>query len=95
VSSHQPVDAVGSVAFHPFKSILLSASGSRHFLDDEDEVEADDDSEDGLSSGEEGRGRLKLRRPRPVMLDSTMKIWDLREQSTLKIAGVTLLEIAV
>ncbi|KAF8170578.1 hypothetical protein BJ912DRAFT_861136, partial [Pholiota molesta] len=88
-------DAVGSVAFHPFKSILLSASGSRHFLDDEDEEEADDDSDDDASSGEEGRGRLKLRRPRPVTLDSTMKIWDLRKQSTLKIAGVTLLEIAV
>jgi hypothetical protein len=74
---------------------MLSASGSRHFLDDQDEEGANDDSDDDSSSGEEGRGRLKLRRPRPVTLDSTMKIWDLREQSTVKIAGVALLEIAV
>jgi hypothetical protein len=77
--------------------MLLSASGSRHFFDDddEDEEEADDGADDDASSGEDGRGRLKLRRPRPVTLDSTMKIWDLSKQSTLKIAGVSLLEIAV
>ncbi|KAF8170568.1 hypothetical protein BJ912DRAFT_861117, partial [Pholiota molesta] len=88
-------DAVGSVAFHPFKCLLLSASGSRHFLDDEDDEGAHDDSDDGSSFGEEGRGRLKWRRSRPVTLDSTMKIWDLRKQSTLVKAGVTLLQIAV
>jgi len=38
-------DAVGSIAFHPFESCLLSASGSRHFIDDEEVQE----SEDGLS----------------------------------------------
>lgn len=41
-------DAVGSVAFHPFESCLLSASGSRHFIDEEQEAE-ESESEDDLS----------------------------------------------
>ncbi|KAF8188715.1 WD40-repeat-containing domain protein [Pholiota molesta] len=70
-------DAVGSVAFHPFKSILLSASGSWHFLKGYHEEEADDEFDDG----DVPRDRLAQGpQLRPVALDSTMKIWDLREQ---------------
>ncbi|KAF9475604.1 hypothetical protein BDN70DRAFT_935760 [Pholiota conissans] len=72
-------DAVGSIAFHPFRPILLSASGSRHFLDDDD-----GSGSDTSSSGEgELSGPAKhSRRSRPVTLDPTMKIWDLRKDAT-------------
>jgi len=38
-------DAVGSVAFHPFESRLLSASGSRHFIEDDELEDSEDDDE--------------------------------------------------
>ena len=44
-------DAVGSIAFHPFESCLLSASGSRHFIDEEIEESEDDLSDLGADGG--------------------------------------------
>ncbi|KAF8962199.1 WD40-repeat-containing domain protein [Flammula alnicola] len=71
-------DAVGSVAFHPFKSTLLSASGSRHFLDI-DQAEGNDDSD--TSDDEDLLIQIRrARRPQPVTFDSTMKIWDLKNE---------------
>ena len=56
-------DAVGSTAFHPFESCLVSASGSRHFIDDDEEVEESEDDlsdldadADGSSNGDGGGG---------------------------------------
>jgi hypothetical protein len=38
------VDAVGSVAFHPFKAEVLSVSGTRHFdVPEESSSDSDDD----------------------------------------------------
>ncbi|KAF8962187.1 WD40-repeat-containing domain protein [Flammula alnicola] len=71
-------DAIGSVAFHPFKPSLLSASGSRHFLDI-DQAEGNDDS--NTSDDEDLLVPIRrARRRQPVTFDSTMKIWDLKNQ---------------
>jgi len=81
-------DAVGSVAFHPFESRLLSASGSRHFIDDDEvedleDSEDDDDDAEGASDGggasishsKESDSRRERRR-HPVTLESTLKLWN-------------------
>ena len=84
-------DAVGSTAFHPFESCLLSASGSRHFIDEEVEESEDDLSDldaDADGSSDEGRGFNSNSHPKgsdaprerwrhPVTLDSTLKLWNL------------------
>jgi hypothetical protein len=84
-------DAVGSVAFHPLESCLLSASGSRHFiveqeqeLEDEDEDLSDTDAASSFDRGgasnshprwKESDARRE-RRCHPVTLDSTLKLWN-------------------
>ena len=86
-------DAVGSIAFHPFESCLLSGSGSRHFVAEEVEESEDDLSDldadaDGSSNGDGGGGSdshsrskkndaRRERRRHPVTLDSTLKLWNL------------------
>ena len=85
-------DAVGSTAFHPFESFLLSASGSRHFIDDDEVEESEDDlsdldaDADGSSDGcggtdshshLKGSDARRERRRHPVTLDSTLKLWNL------------------
>lgn len=67
------LDAVGSVGFHPYKAAVLSASGSRHFLD------SDSDSDDESSRQTPAREQNVVRRSsraQPVTLDSTIKVWD-------------------
>ena len=89
-------DAVGSTAFHPLESCLLSASGSRHFIDEE-EVEASEDdlsdldadadgSSDGCGGSDshshlKGSNARRERRRHPVTLDSTLKLWNLGMRS--------------
>ncbi|KAA1476466.1 WD40 repeat-like protein [Dentipellis sp. KUC8613] len=88
---HAHDDAVGSVAFHPLRPLLLSGSGSRHFSlgdDDEDPSERRDvlhdsnpsSGEDSDASGDEGRKDIfvkrRLRRPEPHVQDSSVELWD-------------------
>jgi hypothetical protein len=84
-------DAVGSIAFHPLEPCLLSASGSRHFIDDEVEESEDDLSDldadadcssDGCGGTNshsylKGSDARRERRRHPVALDSTLKLWSL------------------
>ncbi|KAI0799743.1 WD40-repeat-containing domain protein [Irpex lacteus] len=82
-------DAVGSVAFHPFKPLLLSVSGSRHFDEapNRDQVDAhSESSNDSNVSSEEDesveepqrttfikRSRMK---PAPLVRDASAKLWS-------------------
>ncbi|KAF8147684.1 WD40-repeat-containing domain protein [Crassisporium funariophilum] len=77
-------DAIGSVAFHPSKPSLLSVSGSRHFDDNDPEDISSESEEDDLASANvpsasSPTGRLIRRgkRPQPVTLDSSIKIWTI------------------
>lgn len=64
------LDTVGSVAFHPFSSRLLSASGSRHFVEPyQDSSDSEDDMDQINASKREGK------RSQPVTFDSSLKIW--------------------
>ena len=79
------IDSVGSVAFHPYQPLLLSASGSRHY----DDINIDTAHGSDLSSGGEeeemdvngsslyGVGidsELRARK-RPIAVDSSCKTW--------------------
>lgn len=77
-------DAVGSVAFHPYKPLLLSVSGSRHFDEAPSRDHLDTDSEESEQSdsddehGEQGptlvtRSRQK---PTPAVKDASAKLWS-------------------
>lgn len=66
-------DTVGSVAFHPFKSRILSASGSRHFTDQD--MDSSESEEDDETADTRGSKRL-AKHPQPVTFDSTLKYWD-------------------
>jgi len=59
-------DAVGSVAFHPLRPLLLSASGSRHFHDYSDESNSE--------SSDEETPMTIMKRPLST-LDSTTRLW--------------------
>ena len=62
-------DAVGSVAFHPYRPAILSASRLRHFTNfDEDQIHGDSDLEDDRSSNIVKR----LVRMQPVVFDSSV-----------------------
>ncbi|KAF8907598.1 hypothetical protein CPB84DRAFT_1744519 [Gymnopilus junonius] len=77
-------DAVGSVAFNPFRSSLLSVSGSRHFMNDYSDEESDSESDTESGSGHNdmnsphSKMRRMPRRTQPVTFDSTIKIWDFK-----------------
>lgn len=62
-------DAVGSVAFHPLQSVLLSVSGSRHFAGEE---------LDGSSSEEDADAPIRRPRTRlqPAVREATAKLWN-------------------
>ncbi|KAI0820143.1 WD40-repeat-containing domain protein, partial [Trametes gibbosa] len=79
-------DAVGSVAFHPLRPLLLSVSGSRHFekptsaagdrSDSDDEVEVSGTV--GASSEKPVRSpavTISRQRPQPFALDTSVKLW--------------------
>ncbi|KAF5376708.1 hypothetical protein D9615_007827 [Tricholomella constricta] len=85
-------DAIGSVAFHPHRSLLLSASGSRHFhptdasesSDSEESVDSEADSHDaGTVPTCEMRGIRRRGRPHPVTLDASIKTWAFDSQTAL------------
>jgi len=68
------------VAFHPLKPALLSTSGSRHFTEQED-FETDSSSSENdevIIPANKNRPVRRSKRPHPVTLDSTIKIWDLK-----------------
>ncbi|EIW56334.1 uncharacterized protein TRAVEDRAFT_170197 [Trametes versicolor FP-101664 SS1] len=80
-------DAVGSVAFHPLRPLLLSVSGARHFEDPAsasgDRSDSDDDMEDaeivGASSAKSGEPpgvTVSRQRPQPIALDASVKLWS-------------------
>jgi len=71
------LDAVGSTAFHPFMASLLSVSGSRHFLEDEDDDDLSTSDEDSTSINGQAIVRRR-KRPQPVTVDSSVKLWDFR-----------------
>ena len=69
-------DAVGSVAFHPYRPAILSASGSRHFTDfDDDQNHEESDPEDDGSCHHSNTVK-QLVRTQPVVFDSSIKVWD-------------------
>jgi len=81
------LDSIGSVAFHPSHSTLISASGSRHFhLEDDDTENSDTSSESDGGEDKNAEGRAKnisssillkrTSRPHPVTLDSSVKLWN-------------------
>jgi telomerase Cajal body protein 1 len=81
------LDAVGSVSFHPLKSMLLSVSGSRHYLEggDPGSSSSDSGSTDGENEGEEAQMvstavRLHAKHPRerpsPQVKDASVKLWN-------------------
>ncbi|KAI0633149.1 WD40-repeat-containing domain protein [Trametes polyzona] len=83
-------DAVGSVAFHPLRPLLLSVSGSRHFEnatsvsgdgtsdDDDDDDTQDADSASASSAIPEKAPAItrSRQRPQPIALDSSVKLWS-------------------
>ncbi|KAI1791381.1 hypothetical protein LXA43DRAFT_973080 [Ganoderma leucocontextum] len=88
-------DAVGSVAFHPLRPLLLSVSGSRHFdhVDVASRVSSDSstsDSEGDLEGHTEcpptRRSTHAVKRsrnkPQPVALDTTIKLWGFGQEAS-------------
>ncbi len=73
------LDAVGSVAFHPYKPAILSASGSRHFFD------SDTDSDSDIESSRQPLGSVVKRSlwSQSVTLDSSINVWDLKEKPSM------------
>ncbi|GJE98645.1 WD40 repeat domain-containing protein [Phanerochaete sordida] len=74
-------DAVGSVGFHPYKPLLLSVSGSRHYVEggDSDSEESSEDesgSDDEVSTDVQINVRRPRERPSPSVRDASFKIWD-------------------
>ncbi|KAJ3985551.1 WD40-repeat-containing domain protein [Lentinula detonsa] len=61
-------DSIGSVAFHPTSSRLLSSSGSRNF--DDDESDSDSDADGSATSVSVHR-----RRRQPSVRDHSLKLW--------------------
>lgn len=67
------LDALGSVAFHPVKPFMLTASGSRHFFDSDSESESDESSRRSPASDQNVK---RSHWTQPVTLDSSIKVWD-------------------
>jgi WD40 repeat protein len=82
-------DAIGSVAFHPTESWILSVSGSRHFASDaghESDSDTSDDSpseEDMTIDAGKGAGNPVNPRPKIYALDSSMRLWRAGESGSL------------
>lgn len=68
-----PIDAVGSVGFHPLKPLLLSVSGSRHFDKYSDHMsEEDPDADQELGDDAPARSHTMA----PYATDNTVKLWS-------------------
>ncbi|KZT03232.1 uncharacterized protein LAESUDRAFT_705126 [Laetiporus sulphureus 93-53] len=80
-------DAIGSVAFHPLRPMLLSVSGSRHF--DRISSNADGGLESSPSSSDEDTAinrrnsvvKISRRRPQPMTVDASVKLWCFGENT--------------
>jgi hypothetical protein len=83
------IDAIGSVAFHPVRPILLSVSGSRHFdggsenrakqsppTDLHESLSSEEDNGSELEDESSRSIRLPGVRPQPVVRDSCIRLWD-------------------
>ena len=74
-------DAIGSVAFNPTDSSLLSVSGSRHFPSEPTDVpritNSDSDSSDDSDANSEGEVQLTrvLNDGQPFAKDTSVKLW--------------------
>ncbi|KAI0698794.1 WD40-repeat-containing domain protein [Earliella scabrosa] len=90
-------DAVGSVAFHPLRPLLLSVSGSRHFdvsdtptsSSSESSGSGSEDENSKVGTAEPSAVRRKVNglrrsrvRPQPVTMDASVKLWDFAEQTS-------------
>ena len=71
------LDAIGSTSFHPLVASLLSVSGSRHFFEDEDDDDSSTSDEESTSTDDQATARRR-KRPQPVAIDCSIKIWDFR-----------------
>ncbi|KAJ3521072.1 hypothetical protein NM688_g9070 [Phlebia brevispora] len=79
-------DAVGSVAFHPLRPLVLSVSGSRHFDTADSEDLSEEDGSDSDQDGERSASprvpvRIKPKSSAPVPQDTTAKLWDFTHAS--------------
>jgi len=72
-------DAVGSVAFHPYKPAILSSSGSRHFFDSDTDSDSDIESSRQPSVSKQNVVKRSLW-SQPVPLDSSVNVWDFRKE---------------
>ncbi|CAL1698567.1 unnamed protein product [Somion occarium] len=92
---HAHDDTIGSVAFHPLRALLLSASGSRHFEstlastsdsseNEESDVEGNEDVVDSELVQQERQLGVKKRRAKlqPAVVDNSVKLWDFGENSS-------------
>ncbi|KAF9530773.1 hypothetical protein CPB83DRAFT_762561 [Crepidotus variabilis] len=75
-------DVTGSVAFHPFKPLLLSASGSRHFTSYEDTDPASDEDAERDPSKKTQHNRLQ-----PKIFDSSVSIWNFANTPEMASSG--------
>ncbi|KAJ7217514.1 WD40-repeat-containing domain protein [Mycena rebaudengoi] len=75
-NAHQ--DAIGSVTFHPTRSMLLSVAGSRHFETPADNSDSPQDEHDEVDIIEPRNAGVRRRAAQcmPVPFDATMKLWD-------------------
>jgi len=82
-------DAIGSVAFHPIRSMLLSAAGSRHFdagsqgrakqrppVKSHESLSSEEDDDSDLEEENATFVALPKERPQPFAQDSCIKVWN-------------------
>jgi len=69
-------DAIGSVAFHPLRPVLLSTSGSRHFDDSAMSSSSSESSDEGQEKEEQKVVTRARTRPHPVAFDASVKLWS-------------------
>ncbi|WRT64862.1 uncharacterized protein IL334_001798 [Kwoniella shivajii] len=82
-------DAVGSVQFHPYQSLLLTCSGSRkhltnrhHLSDDESSTSGSDDETDSNEDDDSINAiHQAVTRTPPKPLDATLRIWSVSPSS--------------
>ncbi|KAJ4474393.1 WD40-repeat-containing domain protein [Lentinula aciculospora] len=75
LSNHFSSDSIGSVAFHPTTSRLLSTSGSRNFDDGFSDSEDSTSDSDDARSGTTTAGSVRQRKRQPLVRDNSLKLW--------------------
>ncbi|KDQ12768.1 hypothetical protein BOTBODRAFT_134321 [Botryobasidium botryosum FD-172 SS1] len=74
-------DGVGSVAFHPIHPLLMTVSGSRHFLELDPTSSESSEAESQLDSGEDEQPATLSRARDPVARDPSLKLWSFGKDS--------------